>query len=120
MVPDRAESADATGDVAGTRGGARKAAAGWRLPARQKLANLLVIMKSTEIGVFETKTHLSEILRKVAAGERFVITRRGEAIAELRPLQPRERPLERGCAANPGYRMAEDFDEPLADLAEYS
>ncbi len=39
-----------------------------------------------EIGAFEAKTHLSELLAAVEAGERIVITRRGRAIAELRPV----------------------------------
>ena len=68
---------------------------------------------ASEIGIFETKTHLSEIIRKVAAGERFIITKRGEAVAELRPIQPEKKPLTRGSAANPDYWMAPDFDEPL-------
>jgi len=38
-----------------------------------------------EIGVFEAKTRLSELLEKVATGEEFVITRRGRAIARLVP-----------------------------------
>lgn len=76
-------------------------------------------MATTEVGIFETKTHLSEIIRKVGAGERFIITKRGEPVAELRPIRPEKKPLERGCAANPDYRMAPDFDEPLEDLQEY-
>lgn len=76
-------------------------------------------MKTQEIGIFETKTHLSEILQKVERGMRFVITKRGRAIAELRPLEAERHPLEKGCAANPGYRMSADFDEPLEDLADY-
>lgn len=39
-----------------------------------------------EIGAFEAKTHLSELLAAVEAGERIVITRRGKAVAELRPV----------------------------------
>lgn len=39
-----------------------------------------------EIGAFEAKTHLSELLAAVEAGERIIITRRGKAVAELRPL----------------------------------
>lgn len=76
-------------------------------------------MKSKEIGVFDAKTHLSEILQRVQAGERFLITRRGQRIAELRPVEPERRPLEKGSAANPSYRMAPDFDEPIEDLGEY-
>ncbi len=33
----------------------------------------------TEIGAFDAKTRLSEILRKVEQGERFTITKRGRA-----------------------------------------
>ena len=39
-----------------------------------------------EIGAFEAKTHLSELLVAVEAGEVFTITRRGKPVAELRPV----------------------------------
>ncbi len=39
----------------------------------------------TEIGAFEAKTKLSEILRKVDLGERFTITVRGRAVANIVP-----------------------------------
>ncbi|MGQ0566057.1 MAG: type II toxin-antitoxin system Phd/YefM family antitoxin [Gemmobacter sp.] len=39
-----------------------------------------------EIGAFEAKTHLSERLAAVEAGEVFTITRRGKPVAELRPV----------------------------------
>jgi len=39
-----------------------------------------------EIGAYEAKTHLSEILERVRKGERFIITKHGQAVAELRPL----------------------------------
>jgi prevent-host-death family protein len=37
------------------------------------------------IGAFEAKTRLSELLAQVAAGETFVITKRGKVIAHLTP-----------------------------------
>jgi prevent-host-death family protein len=40
----------------------------------------------TEIGAFNAKTKLSEILRKVDRGERFTITVRGRAVANLVPV----------------------------------
>lgn len=40
-----------------------------------------------KIGIFEAKTKLSEILRKVERGERFTITVRGQARAEIVPIQ---------------------------------
>lgn len=38
-----------------------------------------------EVGVFDAKTHLSELLERVAAGEEFTITRRGQPVARLVP-----------------------------------
>jgi prevent-host-death family protein len=50
----------------------------------------------TEIGIFEAKTKLSEILRKVDQGERFTITVRGRAVADVVPstVKDRERAAE--------------------------
>lgn len=42
-------------------------------------------MRAT-VGVHEAKTHLSDLLRRVEAGETVVITRRGEPVAELHPV----------------------------------
>jgi prevent-host-death family protein len=39
-----------------------------------------------EVGAFEAKTHLSELLAAVEAGETVTITRRGKAIARLVPI----------------------------------
>ncbi|MCA0270871.1 MAG: type II toxin-antitoxin system prevent-host-death family antitoxin [Proteobacteria bacterium] len=39
-----------------------------------------------EVGASEAKTHLSELLAAVEAGERIVVARRGRAIGELRPV----------------------------------
>ena len=39
----------------------------------------------TEIGAYDAKTRLPELLRQVKAGKRFTITNRGEAIADLVP-----------------------------------
>ena len=41
----------------------------------------------TEIGAYEAKTKLPELLRQVRAGKQFTITNRGEAIADLVPCE---------------------------------
>ena len=41
----------------------------------------------TEIGAFEAKTHLPRLLRRVQAGERFVITKHHRPVAELIPFR---------------------------------
>lgn len=38
-----------------------------------------------EIGVYEAKTHFAELLERVQRGERVTITKRGKAVAEIRP-----------------------------------
>ena len=73
----------------------------------------------TEIGLFESKMKLSELVRRVLQGEHFYITRRGKRVAELRPVTAEKKPLVRGCAKNAGYAMSDDFDAPLDDLREY-
>jgi len=40
-----------------------------------------------EIGAYEAKTKLPELLRQVLAGKRFTITNRGKAIADLIPSE---------------------------------
>lgn len=39
----------------------------------------------TEIGAFDAKTRLSEILREVSQGKCFTITLRGQVVADLVP-----------------------------------
>ena len=40
-----------------------------------------------EVGSFEAKTHLSELLKAVEAGETVTITKRGKAVAQLTPVR---------------------------------
>lgn len=46
---------------------------------------MLVYTMKTEIGSYEAKTKLPELLRQVKAGKSFTITNRGKAIADLVP-----------------------------------
>jgi prevent-host-death family protein len=65
------------------------------------------------VGVHEAKTHLSRLLDDVLAGEEVVITRRGERVASLVPIDTgssRRFGTDRGRLVVP-----DDFDEPLHD-----
>ncbi|HEY7915675.1 MAG TPA: type II toxin-antitoxin system Phd/YefM family antitoxin [Acidimicrobiales bacterium] len=65
------------------------------------------------VGVHEAKTHLSQLLDDVAAGEEVLITRRGQPAARLvalRPGTPRAFGIDRGRLSVPA-----DFDAPLDD-----
>lgn len=52
----------------------------------------------TEIGLFQAKTRLSELVRQVKAGKSFIITQRGEPSAELGPIRRKDRPNSRRIA----------------------
>ena len=64
----------------------------------------------TVVGVHEAKTHLSQLLRRVAAGEEIEIHSNGRPVARLVPIPPGKRQFgyDRGTFAVP-----EDFDAPL-------
>jgi prevent-host-death family protein len=48
------------------------------------------------IGVYEAKTHLPKLLDRVSRGERFLITKHGQPVAQLVPAPPQAVPdLER-------------------------
>jgi prevent-host-death family protein len=76
-----------------------------------------MIERMTEVGVHEAKTHLSRLLRRVAAGEVIVITSGGRPAARLVPIEPattRELGFDAGVIT-----IAEDFDDPLpSDILE--
>ena len=71
----------------------------------------------TQVNVYEAKTHLSRLLKRVAAGEEIVIARAGEPIARLVPVAGaavREPGTARGLVV-----VHADFDAPLPnDIAE--
>lgn len=73
-------------------------------PRRPNLGSVSVV------GVGEAKTHLSRLLREVAAGEEVVIERDGTPVARLVAIHPpkREFGFDRGK-----IWIADDFDDPL-------
>ena len=65
------------------------------------------------VGVHEAKSHLSELLEQVAAGEEITITRRGEEVARLVPAT---RPATRRFGLDRGrLTVPDDFDAPLPE-----
>ena len=75
-------------------------------------------MKPKEIGAFEAKTRLSELLERVDRGQVYVITKRGRPVAELRPVSGRTG-LRFGSDEG-RITMSDDFDAPLPDMQDYS
>ncbi len=72
----------------------------------------------TEIGAFKAKTHLSELLGKVAQGKTFHITKRGRPMAELRPVPVESRRLnfddDKGT-----IMIRDDFDAPVPEMEDF-
>lgn len=63
------------------------------------------------VGVHEAKTHLSKLLKRVAAGEEIVISNGGTPVARLvrvAPPAPRLLDMDRGR-----FTVPDDFDAPL-------
>jgi prevent-host-death family protein len=66
-----------------------------------------------EVSVYEAKTHLSRLLRRVAAGEEIVIARAGKPIARLSPIK-RGRVREFGSDEGV-FEVPDDFNDPLPE-----
>jgi prevent-host-death family protein len=75
-------------------------------------------MESEDVGIFEAKTHLSQLVDRVASGGvSFRITRRGKPVAELRAIEGKRRPLLKfGYGKRPGDFVSDDFDAPIEDF----
>jgi len=75
-------------------------------------------MDIEEIGAFEAKTRLSELLDRVQRGHVYRITKRGRPVAELRPVeQGARRPAfgrDRGRVI-----IGKNFDAPLPEMKKY-
>ena len=53
------------------------------------LPNAVTLLASEPepVGAYQAKTHLASLLDRVATGQRFVITRHGQAVAMLSPVE---------------------------------
>ena len=66
------------------------------------------------VNIHEAKTHLSQLLLQVAAGEEVIIARAGTPVACLVPYT--DRPARRVAGSGKGQiTMADDFAAPLPE-----
>jgi antitoxin (DNA-binding transcriptional repressor) of toxin-antitoxin stability system len=69
--------------------------------------------------VHEAKTNLSKLIRLALAGEEIIIARGDVPVVKLTPIME-EKPQRRlGIAEGFVIYIADDFDAPLDDFAEY-
>ena len=65
------------------------------------------------VNTHEAKTKLSALLSAVEKGERVIICRNGEAVAELRPIAKKKKPLR----LHPRLSKVQFNEDPVAPLA---
>jgi prevent-host-death family protein len=69
----------------------------------------------TTATIFEAKTKLSELVRKVQKGETVIITsgREKTPVAKLVPIEPVKKKNRIGFMEMPGFELGDAFWEPL-------
>ena len=67
-----------------------------------------------KVNIYQAKTRLSELVDRVAEGEKVVICRRNVPAAELRPVA-RPRQTRRPVGLLPGFTVPASFFEPLPE-----
>lgn len=70
------------------------------------------------VNIHEAKTHLSRLIQEAQDGEEIVIARGNEPLVKL-VLVESARPRRSSGWAKGLVRIADDFDAPLDDFADY-
>jgi prevent-host-death family protein len=71
------------------------------------------------VDLAQAEASFAELLGRVQAGEEVIVTRGNVPVARITPATPRTNRPRFGAAKNL-FRVAADFDEPLADFAPYT
>lgn len=65
----------------------------------------------SSVNIHQAKTHLSQLLRRVASGEEIIISNAGKPVARLVPIDgARKRRLGTDQGA---FKVPDDFNDPL-------
>ena len=72
-----------------------------------------------EVNIHEAKTQLSRLINAVLSGQEVVISKRNQPVARLVPIEKPAIVRELGWGGPDGLWMADDFDAPLDDFADY-
>jgi prevent-host-death family protein len=70
---------------------------------------------SEQVSVEEIEQNLAAYLRRVEAGETFVVTRAGKPLAELKPALACPAPLRPFGLCAGEFTVSDDFDAPLPE-----
>ena len=72
-----------------------------------------------QVTVHEAKTNLSKLIQRALAGEEIIIARGQQPLVKLVVLPEIQSQRRLGGGAGVIEFMADDFDEPLAEMQEY-
>lgn len=73
----------------------------------------------TQVTIHEAKTHLSQLIRQVLAGEEVIIAKGKRPLVKLVMLPELRQQRRIGAAQGVVTFMADDFDAPLDDFEGY-
>lgn len=73
----------------------------------------------TQVTIHEAKTHLSKLIQMALDGEEVIIAKRDKPLVKLVVIAEAKPQRRLGGAADAILFIADDFDEPLAEFAEY-
>ena len=68
-----------------------------------------------KVNVHDAKTHLSQYLERVEAGETLLLCRHNKPVAEVRPIAPKAARRVRKFGQHDGFGVSPEFFEPLPD-----
>ncbi|MCY0899645.1 MAG: type II toxin-antitoxin system prevent-host-death family antitoxin [Firmicutes bacterium] len=71
-----------------------------------------------EVGAYEAKTHLAELLDAAEKGETIIVTRRGKPIAKITPYRPSAMTIDAIAQEFARLRSSVKPGESLRDLIE--
>ena len=73
----------------------------------------------TQVTIHEAKTQLSKLIQMVLAGEEVIIAKRDKPLVKLVMIEAEKPKRQLGMYPNAILYIADDFDEPLEEFAEY-
>ena len=73
----------------------------------------------TQVTIHEAKTHLSKLIQRALQGEEIIIAKGNQPMVKLVVVPEMRQERRIGGAKDVILDMAEDFNAPLDDFAEY-
>ncbi len=74
---------------------------------------------STQVTIHQAKTHLSQLIQQALLGEEIIIAKGKQPLVRLVVVPEMRKQRRIGGAADVIFSIAEDFDAPLDEFAEY-